>query len=282
MVGEERDYLTSQLRNSLNPLNSIATAVCAAICIVLFSLTVAGQLDPRLFGPLLSLSIVFVAIVPLQWTQQLQSYRETLGDIQIGEVEIFRTTAASASAANLVYLPRSCRLLSENGRFAKRKIYLHVNGLAIRPRELLRPFPHQFTLEQNRVSPVRTLSHQEKQELASLLPADHRWKWLIPALLWSWTLIGSAYLFEFGFSLQMVARVVLVLTAALSLTTYYGCRAKRLDTVKKDLRRGTVVCEQMGSYTFEHLIKSELLWTVDSRPASWRKRSVSSWVCPTI
>ncbi len=80
----------------------------------------------------------------------------------------------------------------------------------------------------------------------------------------------------------MVARVVLVLAAALSLTTYYGCRAKRLDKVKKDLRRGTVVCEQMGSYTFEHLTKSELLWTVDSRPASWRKRSVSSWVCPTI
>jgi hypothetical protein len=282
MSEDERAYLAARLGKSLNLINASATLICALLCVGLFTLAATKLVDVRLFGPLLAVSVVFVSIVPLQWSRQLQSYRENLADIQVGEVEIFRTAPSSTEGPCLVYLPRSGRLLSENGVFARGNIYLTVNGIALRPQNVNRPFPHQVSLLNNHVSPVRTLSLQEKQELAALLPKNHGWKWLLPLTLWCWCVIGLAFMFQSGYSPLLLARLLLLATAAFSLSTYYRYRAHRLATVRTDLKMGTVVCEYAGSYQFEQLVNSHLLWTVDSRPASWRKRSISSWFCPSI
>jgi hypothetical protein len=115
-----------------------------------------------------------------------------------------------------------------------------------------------------------------------LLPKAYQWKWLFPAILWSWSVIGIAYSIKLGMAYPIVARTALLIVAAICLTAYYSYRYRRFISVKNDIRRGTVICEQMGSYKFEHLANSELVWTVDSSPASWRKRSVASWICPSI
>jgi hypothetical protein len=279
---DEREFLASKLLAASQPINCIAIGLGAFSCAALFALCALGTIDSEFFGPLLTAAIVLTAIIPFQWIHQLRTYRENLADIQVGEVEIFRSSPLSGEESSIVFLPRSGRLLARDGKFVGGRIYLRVNGIARRPRNQPIPFPIQFTLEENHLAPVRLLSRAERNELAALLPKAYQWKWLFPAILWSWSVIGIAYSIKLGMAYPIVARTALLIVAAICLTAYYSYRYRRFISVKNDIRRGTVICEQMGSYKFEHLANSELVWTVDSSPASWRKRSVASWICPSI
>jgi len=278
---EEREFLSRQLREAAMPSNCFVIGLTASVVVCLLGCSAIGVLDRNLFGPLLTISIVFVAITLLQRVEQLKIYRENLGDLQVGEVDIFRT--ASLPEASIVFLPRSGRILCRDGSFMHRRVYVQVNGLAIRRSGSTLPFPTQFTLNENHVTPVRCLSKSEKVELSALLPKKHNWKWFPPLSLWACTVVGLGYQIEVGTTFLNSIRVLLLLVSALCLTVYCGYRQARLNRVKNDLKKGTVICEQMGSYKFEHLANSDLLWTIDSHPASWRKRpGLSSWICPTI
>jgi len=279
---DEKEFLDSQISTARDPSNCFVTGLCAAATATLLVACGTGLIDRGLFGPILALSIVFASIVPLEWMQQLKAYREAMADIRLGDVEIFRTTPTSLRESWIVLLPRSHRLLSREGEFVRARIYLRVNGVALRRPRSVRPFPAQFAMTGGHISPVRTLNSFEKKELAGLLAKRCGWQWLLPSLLWGWTLIGLSYGNEFGFSSLTTIRVSLLTISAVSLTAYYLNRRRRMESVRHDLRRGTVICEQAGDFKFEHLVNSDLLWTVDSNPASWRKRSQRSWICPSI
>lgn len=282
LVQDEKEFLTTRMAAAAKPFNCVLIGLCAIATTSLLVLCGTGVFASSFFFPVLTASLVAACAVPCQWSRQLKTYREALADIQVGEVEVFRTPASLSQQSLIVFLPKSGRLLSRQGRFVQDRVRLKVNAIAPPPLYPLKPFPRQFDLTDHRLTLVRPLNQQERRELASLLPKRRFLKLLAPTLVWTLALWLSLGWTADGVTGVALLRVALMAFGALAISVYYAYRHRRYETVRRDVNRGTVVCEHLGSYEFEHLASSSLLWTVAASPAAWRKRLPLSWICPTI